>query len=395
MPPPSGHRGRARRWLDEHLGTVRQSGAPRRAARARRRGKLRIRVNAYSTRQLPRRQVRRVVRRLSTAPVISPRVRIGGVKIFADSAWTNEMFMTEPHTGWRPGPRRRLLGGRRAHRAGSLSYMTTVGRWPPIHVATPRTTWSSMPIEAALAGADGAAHRHRIEHVMAVRDDQLRRMRDLSSSRRSSSPGSRQTRRPMSPRPSDRIDLAWIGRWRDLLEAGVPAVASTDYPYDDLAAETGTSNGRAMKALSIAVTREHLRHRGGALASRDRRSPSSKACPLITRAGAYATFEEDHKGTSHAGKLADLVVLSDDPRSVAADQLADVKVLDDDRRRTRGIPRPGVHRTVVTRPPRLTQPQPRYRCGHDHHPRDRRRRLCRLRVGRPLPRRRPRRRRPR
>ena len=28
----------------------------------------------------------------------SPHLRIGGVKIFADSAWANEMFMTEPHT---------------------------------------------------------------------------------------------------------------------------------------------------------------------------------------------------------------------------------------------------------------------------------------------------------
>ena len=48
---------------------------------------------------------------------------------------------------------------------------------------------------------------------------------------------------------------------------------------------------------------------------------------LITRAGAYATFEEDRKGTVTAGKLADLVVLSGDPRTVAAADLPAVSVL--------------------------------------------------------------------
>jgi predicted amidohydrolase YtcJ len=48
---------------------------------------------------------------------------------------------------------------------------------------------------------------------------------------------------------------------------------------------------------------------------------------LITRMGAYATFEEDRKGTITVGKLADLVVLSDDPRSVPLDDLAAVAVV--------------------------------------------------------------------
>ena len=47
----------------------------------------------------------------------------------------------------------------------------------------------------------------------------------------------------------------------------------------------------------------------------------------MTRAGAYATFEEDRKGTVTPGKLADLVVLSDDPRTVAPEVLRDVSVL--------------------------------------------------------------------
>jgi predicted amidohydrolase YtcJ len=47
----------------------------------------------------------------------------------------------------------------------------------------------------------------------------------------------------------------------------------------------------------------------------------------IVAAGAYATFEEDRKGTVTPGKLADLVVLDDDPRVVPTDHLRDVNVL--------------------------------------------------------------------
>ncbi len=46
----------------------------------------------------------------------------------------------------------------------------------------------------------------------------------------------------------------------------------------------------------------------------------------LTRDGAYATFEEERKGTITQGKLADLVVLGDDPRGVAVEDLRAVTV---------------------------------------------------------------------
>ena len=42
---------------------------------------------------------------------------------------------------------------------------------------------------------------------------------------------------------------------------------------------------------------------------------------LITHAVAFLNFEEDLKGTLEPGKLADFVVLSDDPREVPADEI--------------------------------------------------------------------------
>ena len=47
---------------------------------------------------------------------------------------------------------------------------------------------------------------------------------------------------------------------------------------------------------------------------------------MYTGNAAYASFEEKEKGTIRQGKLADLVVLSDDPTNVDPEQVKDIKV---------------------------------------------------------------------
>ena len=255
----------------------------------------------------------------------SPNLRIGGVKIFADSAWANEMFMTEPHTDrpdyrgdvyWTPEEFTGLV--RSLHDDGWQLATHTGGDAAHDMVLD--------AYEAALAGASNAAHRHRIEHVMAVRDDQVRRMADLSIVASFQLTWFTSDTTPDVGSTVGPERRAWVGRWRDLLEAGVPAVASTDFPWDDLEELKGTT-GRAMHALSVAVTR--VGAAGGAPQAwqADQRLSVEQVLGLITRAGAYATFEEERKGTITVGKLADLVVLSDDPRTVATADLAGVSVL--------------------------------------------------------------------
>ena len=45
-----------------------------------------------------------------------------------------------------------------------------------------------------------------------------------------------------------------------------------------------------------------------------------------TRNGAYITFEEDLKGTLEPGKLADMIVLSDDLLTIDPERILDVQV---------------------------------------------------------------------
>jgi hypothetical protein len=52
-----------------------------------------------------------------------------------------------------------------------------------------------------------------------------------------------------------------------------------------------------------------------------------EALQAYTIDAAYASFEENSKGSISRGNLADLVVLSDDPRAVPPEQIKDIQVL--------------------------------------------------------------------
>jgi predicted amidohydrolase YtcJ len=99
---------------------------------------------------------------------------------------------------------------------------------------------------------------------------------------------------------------------RHLLDLGVPLASATDnIPYNPLF------------AVWCMCTR-HERGTGGVIGPAQRLSPEA-ALRLLTTAGAWLTFEEATKGPLLPGYLADLAVLSDDPRRVPPEDLKEIK----------------------------------------------------------------------
>jgi predicted amidohydrolase YtcJ len=80
----------------------------------------------------------------------------------------------------------------------------------------------------------------------------------------------------------------------------------------------------SMRVLAATVTR---RTRSGDILGPHQRVDVMTALKAMTIWPAWQHFEEDRKGSIEAGKLADFVVLSDDPTAVDPETLADLDVL--------------------------------------------------------------------
>jgi predicted amidohydrolase YtcJ len=81
----------------------------------------------------------------------------------------------------------------------------------------------------------------------------------------------------------------------------------------------------SMRVLAATVTR---RSRSGDILGPYHRVPVETALKALTIWPAWQHFEEKTKGTIEVGKLADFVILSDNPIKVPQDRLADLKVLE-------------------------------------------------------------------
>jgi predicted amidohydrolase YtcJ len=102
--------------------------------------------------------------------------------------------------------------------------------------------------------------------------------------------------------------------YRTLLDAGVPVCAGSDFTAGALAPLMG---------IQGMVTRKGW---DGTVWGANQRITIDEALRVYTINGAHASFEENDKGSITEGKLADFVVLADDPHTVALDKIKDIKI---------------------------------------------------------------------
>lgn len=110
----------------------------------------------------------------------------------------------------------------------------------------------------------------------------------------------------------ERVELAY--RMRSFLDAGVVLPGSTDAPVVP---------GEALLSMHDMVNRTTA---AGTAMNPAEALTAAEALRAYTYGSAYAVHEENIKGTLLAGKLADLVVLSDDLLQVSPDQIKNIEV---------------------------------------------------------------------
>ncbi len=166
----------------------------------------------------------------------------------------------------------------------------------------------------ALARMPRADHRHRLEHCGILRPDLIERIRGMEVI-------------PVGQPPfinefgdgflrhlgQERAQLTYA--LKSVLDAGIHLAASSDSPV---------SSFQPLLGIKACVTERTAN--GADFAPRERISVE-EAIALYTRAGAYASFEEDIKGTITPGKLADFAVLGADPRAIDPERLDQIPVL--------------------------------------------------------------------
>jgi predicted amidohydrolase YtcJ len=111
-----------------------------------------------------------------------------------------------------------------------------------------------------------------------------------------------------------------IGRWRDLLDAGVRMIGSTDFPFGH------GEVGPVPRTLYVATTRIGDDGTAPSPVYAAQRISIGEAMHALTVAGAWALGQARLVGSIEVGKLADFTVLTQDPAAMAVTDLLDVGV---------------------------------------------------------------------
>ncbi|MFD6443349.1 amidohydrolase, partial [Peribacillus sp. NPDC060186] len=167
-------------------------------------------------------------------------------------------------------------------------------------------------IDEALKKHPRKNHRHRIEHAGIVMPDLIERMRELE----------------VIPIPNPAFFLEYGDGYmksygervnhmypvRDFIDKGIIAAGGSDSPvtsFNPLLGIHGAVNRKSSTGQDV----------GG-----NQRIGVLEAIKLFTWNGAYASFEENIKGSIEIGKLADLVVLNGAILDIPTDQIKDMQV---------------------------------------------------------------------
>jgi len=280
-----------------------------------RQGRLRVRVNAYLPINFLEQRFGRPYLEYTPLEEVTPHVRIAGVKMFVDNDWGHIV-------NWTPADLNAEVQA--AHQAG----------WQlAIHAFS--VEGHSMTLDAlalALQGESNEAYRHRIEHVVAVTDEQLTEIQERGyiASIQPNFPGNIPQGDPTFDDKVPEEDHRFLTRWQDMNQAGIRLVAGTDWPWftnESFLERGGAPAGSPLRLIYKAATHTDVNNRVPQPWMDGQFLPVGAALRSLTVDGAYATFEEDVKGSLAPGRWADLVVLSDNPLTVPIGQLPEIDVL--------------------------------------------------------------------
>ena len=166
-------------------------------------------------------------------------------------------------------------------------------------------------MEKALRAFPREDHRHRIEHLELPTFNQIERMAQagiMASMQPAFIPAFiGQENMEVYGALLGKARLERVHPYRTILDAGIPISGGSDSPvtpYNPLAGiQAAVNHPNPTQRVSV-----------------------REAIAMFTETAAWSAFEEKEKGTLEPGKLADLVVLDENPLEIATDRIEDIGV---------------------------------------------------------------------
>lgn len=157
--------------------------------------------------------------------------------------------------------------------------------------------------------------RYRVIHASLVRPDQLDRFvdQDVIADIQPSFTGSDYM---LIEQHLGAKRAEWAYRWKDYIDRGVKTAGSSDCPVE---------NYVPLDGIYAAVTRQDRAGNPPGGWFPEQRLTIDESLFIYTMGSAYSSFEEEIKGSITPGKLADLVVLSEDVTKVDQGDIKDLK----------------------------------------------------------------------
>lgn len=239
--------------------------------------------------------------------------KVGPAKLFTDGSSTGPTIATrEPYTSdpndsgilyYTEDEIYEVLG--KAHRLG---YQITV------HAQGDKAIEMYLNcVERALNDHPRENHRHRIEHAGISTPDLQERMKQLNMIPIPNPPFPFEFGESYMKNYGDRTEFMYPAK--DFIEQGIIAAAGSDAPV---------THFNPLLGIHTAINRKT---KDGVLFGQSQQVSKEQAIKMYTWNGAYASFEEEIKGSIEVGKLADLVILNDSILSCENDKIKDLEVI--------------------------------------------------------------------
>jgi predicted amidohydrolase YtcJ len=258
-------------------------------------------------------------REVPQTDVPGERLRIGGIKLFADGGSCGGIAFSYDHPFWGYGD----LWRTQEEMDALVADIDAAGYQVAIHGLGDRAIEQILNTYENLLGGEPNTRRHRIEHNSTLRPDMIPRYSEIGVV-----PlifGGYPACDPLGSPPPEAYQ-SWEWPWRALLDAnpGLIVAWHSDTPWispisplQNLYSMT-TSYEVYRDGVTVCDTPDWLR---------DQRALTvEEALPMMTINAAYALFREDEVGSITPGKFADVIVLSASPLDVAPEEIIDIEV---------------------------------------------------------------------